>query len=132
MANKSTSSTKKGGYEQRESTGVLFYDAPGACTMQGNIRFEGKTYAVNAEPANDKQEREYLRITGQGVSGALYAVENIQSEKSPDFTGPIEFAGVKKRMAAWRKQIKNGQSAGQDFLSLSINEIRAKGETSEH
>lgn len=124
MAKKPSAPAKKSGFQHKEGMGSLFYDAPGAPTMTGSFSFGGVTYEVAAEPANDKNKKEYLRITGNGVSGALYDVENPTSERSPSKSGPIEVAGQKKRIAAWTKQTQKGESVGQDFLSLSISDPR--------
>lgn len=129
MANKSTaSSPAKKAYQHQEGTGSLFFDAPGASTLSGSFMLQGKLRTVTAEPANDKEKREYLRITGEGISGALYPNDRATEDRHPVKNGPIEIDRQKKRVAAWLKQTKTGENAGSDFLSLQISEIRAKAE----
>jgi hypothetical protein len=123
MAKKPSTPARKA-FQHQDGTGSLFYDAPGAPTMSGSLTVGGVTYDVAAEPANDKEKREYVRITGQGVSGALYDNDRATSDKHPAKTGPIEVGGQKKRIAAWVKQTKSGQNAGQDFLSIAISDPR--------
>ncbi len=123
MAKKPSAPAKKA-FQHKDGMGSLFYDAPGAQTMSGSFTLGGVTYDVTAEPANDKNKKEYLRITANGVSGALYENDRATSEKHPVKTGPIEVAGQKKRVAAWIKQTQNGESAGQDYLSLAISDLR--------
>jgi len=124
MAKKPSAPAKKSGFQHKDGMGSLFYDAPGAPTMSGSFSLGGVTYDVTAEPANDKNKKEYLRITAEGVSGALYDNENPTSDKSPVKTGPIEVARQKKRVAAWIKQTQSGENAGQDYMSLAISDIR--------
>lgn len=124
MAKKPSAPAKKASFQHKDGMGSLFYDAPGAPTMSGSFNFGGVTYEVTAEPANDKNKKEYLRVTTNGVSGALYDNEHATSEKHPVKTGPIEVAGQKKRIAAWTKQIQTGDKAGQDYLSVAISDIR--------
>lgn len=112
----------------RDRTGVLFYDAPGVPTMAGNIQ-NGKKIEVTAEPSVDGQQRQYTRVIGDKVSGALYPNERKESDKQPDFTGPITIDGAELRLAAWTKQAKTGKNAGADYLSLSISEKRQQSET---
>lgn len=107
----------------RERTGVLFYDAPGAPTMTGNLQ-NGRKIEVTAEPSVDGQQRQYTRVIGENVSGALYPNERKENERHPDFTGPITINGLDLRLAAWIKQAKTGKNAGADYLSLSISEKR--------
>ena len=110
-------------YQQRDNTGVLFYDAPGVPTMKGNIQ-SGQKIDIQAEPATDKQQKQYTRISGNNVNGALYPNEYKTTDKHPDFTGPISVNGNEMRVAAWTRQIKNGENAGNEFLSLAISEKR--------
>lgn len=110
-------------FQHKEGNGSLFYDAPGVPTLTGAFTY-GKTRNVTAEPAVDKNQREYVKIAGTAVSGALYANDRKEEEKHPDFTGPIEIDGQKLRISAWKKPIKAGPSAGQDFLSISVSEPR--------
>ena len=108
-------------YTPRENSGSLFYDSPGAVTMKGNLQL-GKRREVTAEPATDKQQREYIKINGEGISGALYQNDRKTEDRHPDYTGPMEIDRVKYRISAWKKEIKNGDSAGQEFLSMAFNE----------
>lgn len=113
----------KNSYKPKDNTGVLFYDAPGAPTMSGNIQ-SGKRIDITAEPATDKNQKEYTRISGEGVNGALYTNEYKTADNHPSFTGPITVDGKELRVAAWVRQVKTGENAGTDFLSLSISEKR--------
>ncbi len=112
---------QKNSYEARDNSGVLFYDAPGVPTMKGNIRSGGQI-DITAEPGTDKNQTAFTRITGDNVSGALYPNENKTNERQPDFSGPITINKNEMRVAAWKKQIKNGDNAGNEFLSLAISE----------
>ncbi len=127
MAKKPTTPAKKA-FQHKDGTGTLFFDAPGAPTMTGSFMLGGVTYDVTAEPANDKEKREYLRVTCEGVSGALYDSDTKDDPKRPVKTGPIEVARQKKRIAAWSKQIQNGERAGQEFYSIAISDLRPKSE----
>lgn len=118
---RSESATAKKSYTQREDSGTLFYDAPGAPTLAGEIRC-GKTHTVTAEPAIDKNQRDYIKVSGDGVSGGLFVNDRKEKETHPDYTGPVEFNGRKMRMSAWKKPLKSGQNAGQDFLSIAVSE----------
>lgn len=120
---RTAASTKTAAFQHKEGNGSLFYDAPGVPTLTGAFTY-GKTRDVAAEPAVDKNQRDYVKIAGDGVSGALYANERKEAEKHPDYTGPIEIDGRKLRISAWRKPIKSGPNAGQDFLSVSVSEPR--------
>jgi len=115
-----TSSQGKSTFEHREDSGTLFYDAPGAPTLSGALR-RGKTINVTAEPAVDRQTRDYIRISGNGVSGALYTNERKEQERHPDFTGPIEINGEKLRVSVWKKVTQTGKNAGSEFLSLALS-----------
>lgn len=117
----SSQSSGKKTFEHRDDSGTLFYDAPGAPTLAGEIRC-GKTYAVTAEPAVDKNQRDYVKIAGDGVSGGLFVNDRKEQERHPDFTGPIDFEGRKMRMSAWKKPIKSGPNAGTEFLSIAVSE----------
>lgn len=115
---------KKGGFEPKDNTGSLFYDGPGIPTLGGQLK-RGKVIKLTAEPEVDRNQKHYTRVVGDNVSGALYENDRRTNEKHPHFTGPIEINGEKLRMAAWKKEIKNGDNAGQEFLSLSISEPRS-------
>ena len=123
MAKKPAAPAKKA-FQHKDGMGTLFFDAPGAPTMSGSFTLNGISYNVTAEPANDKEKREYLRITSEGVSGALYDNERAAGPQHPVKTGPIEVAGQKKRIAAWTKQTQRGDNAGQDYLSIAISDPR--------
>ncbi|MFZ3481758.1 hypothetical protein [Sphingomonas sp. 3-13AW] len=123
MAKKPSAPAKKA-FTHKDGMGSLFYDAPGAPTMSGSFNFGGVTYDVTAEPANDKNKKEYLRVTANGVSGALYDNERATSDRHPVKTGPIEVAGRKQRIAAWTKQTQTGENAGQNYLSIAISDLR--------
>ena len=110
-------------FSHNENNGSLFYDAPGVPTLSGSINCGGNRN-VTAEPAVDKNQRKYVRITGDKVSGALYENERKEQERHPDHTGPIEVDGRKLRISAWKKQTKSGENAGQEFLSVAISEPR--------
>ena len=112
------------GYQTRENTGVLFYDAPGVPTLRGNIQ-SGSKVEIQAEPATDKNQTQYTKIIGEDVSGALYPNKYKKEDRHPDLTGPIKVKGKEMRVAAWKKTIKNGENAGNEFLSLSISEKQA-------
>lgn len=108
-------------FTPRENSGVLFYDAPGAPTMAGSVQ-SGTEIKVTAEPAIDKNQKDYLRITGDNVSGGLYENERKTADNQPDYSGPISVNRVEMRVAAWKKEAKTGKNAGQVFLSLAISE----------
>lgn len=108
-------------FTQRDMSGLLFYDAPGVPTLRGNIKI-GDEITVNAEPAMDKNQISYTKITGDKLNGLLYKNDRKTKDNQPDFIGPIKFNGKELRVSAWIKQIKNGENAGNDFLSLSIQE----------
>lgn len=93
--------------------------------MSGRIVI-GKIHDIKAEPAVDKNQKDYVKIAAKGVSGGLYDNERKTEERHPDYTGPISVDGKKYRVSAWKKPIKTGQNAGQDFLSLAISEMREK------
>lgn len=120
----SSASTKKT-FEHKDGTGSLFYDAPGVPTLSGSLKY-GQTYNVTGEPQVDKNQNEYTRIIGDGVSGGLYVNDRKENERHPDLTGPIEINGEKLRMSAWKKEIKGGPNVGQEFLSISITEQRRR------
>jgi len=109
----------------RENTGALFYDAPGAPTMTGNVQ-QGSRINIIAEPSVDGQQRQYTRLTGEKLSGALYPNEHKTDEKHPDFTGPITINGKDLRLAAWKRITKKGQNPGSEFLSLAVSEKRPR------
>lgn len=89
--------------------------------MTGTITY-GATGSVTLEPALDKNQNEYMRISGDGVSGALYPNERKQEDRHPDFTGPIEIDGEKLRVSAWIREIRQGPKQGEQFYSLAISE----------
>lgn len=120
---RTAATSKSGTFQHREGSGSLFYDAPGVPTLTGAFTY-GKSRDVTAEPAVDKNQKDYVKIAGDGVSGALYPNERKEAEKHPDFTGPIEIDGEKLRISAWTKQTKSGANAGQDFLSVAVSEPR--------
>lgn len=109
----------------RDNTGVLFYDAPGVPTLKGSVQM-GQKIEVTAEPGVDSQQRQYTRIKGNNVSGALYPNEHKSTDNHPDFTGPITVKGEELRVAAWTRQKKSGADQGQDYLSLSISAKQAR------
>ena len=45
-------------------------------------------------------------------------------DRHPAYTGPITVKGEELRVAAWVRQVKSGENAGTDFLSLAISEKR--------
>jgi len=104
----------------RELTGVLFYDAPGAPTMKGNVQ-KGKKIEITAEPGVDKKQTQYTRLIGDKVSGALYPNERKTSDNHPDFTGPISVNGEEMRVAAWKREMKKGSEPGAEYLSLALS-----------
>lgn len=114
-------------FTPRENSGVLFYDAPGAPTMAGSVQ-SGSEIKVTAEPAIDKNQKDYLRIVGEGVSGGLYDNERKTADNQPDYSGPISINRVEMRVAAWKKEAKTGKNAGQTFLSLAISEKQQRKE----
>lgn len=115
------SKTLKSGYEPKDNTGTLFYDIPGGQTLTGSIK-RGKVIEVTAEPAVDKNQRTYTKISGDGISGALYENERKENDRQPAFTGPIEINREELRVAAWIKVTQSGKNEGQAFLSLSVSE----------
>lgn len=119
-AQNSSKSGSGSGYEHREDSGSMFYDEPGVPTLTGSLK-HGKTYKVTGEPQIDKNQRSYIKITGDGVSGALYENERKEQERHPDYTGPIEIGGDKMRVSAWKKKTQSGKNAGSEFLSLAFS-----------
>ena len=115
----------KKNFTPRDNSGVLFYDAPGVPTLAGNVQC-GKKFDIKAEPATDKNQAQYTKITGDKVMGALYPNDRKQNERQPDFIGPITVDGKELRVSAWTKQVKNGDNAGQEFMSLAISEKLTK------
>ena len=112
-------------YVARENSGVLFYDAPGAPTMVGTIQ-HGKELKVTGEPAIDKNQQDYIKISGTGVNGGLYENDRKTTDNQPDYTGPVSFGREEMRMAAWKKESKTGKNAGQIYMSLAISEKQKK------
>jgi hypothetical protein len=108
-------------FQARENSGVLFYDAPGAPTMAGSVQ-RGKDIKITAEPAVDKNQKDYLRIVGDGVSGGLYENERKTKDNQPDYVGPCSFNREEMRVSAWKKEAKSGKNAGSTFLSLAFSE----------
>jgi hypothetical protein len=119
------SQSSKKSFEHKDGHGSLFYDAPGVPTLSGSFRV-GKSYEVTGEPAVDKNQNDYTRISGNGVSGGLFNNDRKESPNHPDYTGPIDVDGKKYRMAAWKKETKSGEHAGQEYLSLAISEIKPR------
>lgn len=119
--------SSKSSFQHREGSGTLFYDVPGTPTLSGQI-MQGKLVSVTGEPAVDKEQRPYIKIVGEGVSGALYENDRKEQEKHPDYTGPIDFNGQKLRMSAWKKLTKTGKNAGGEFLSVALSEKRTASE----
>lgn len=114
-------STKPAGYQNRDRSGALFYDAEGAPTLSGKITC-GETRQVTLEPAVDKNQRDYLKISGEGVSGALYDNDRKTQPNHPDYAGPIKIGGEDLRISGWKKKIQNGDNAGKDFISIAISD----------
>ena len=92
----------------------------------GGTLVVGKSRDIKAEPAVDKNQKNYVKINADGISGGLYENERKTEDRHPDYTGPMSVDGKKYRVSAWKKQIKTGQNAGQDFFSLAISEAREK------
>lgn len=124
---RSPAATTKKTFEHKDGHGSLFYDAPGVPTLSGSFKF-GRTFEVTGEPQVDKNQRDYTRILGNGVSGGLYVNDRKENERHPDFNGPIEVDGQRLRISAWKKEIKSGQSAGQEYLSIAVSEPRQREE----
>lgn len=122
-ANTRSNQPERRSFEHNDGHGSLFYDVPGVPTLSGSFKWE-KTYNVTGEPQIDKNQKEYTRLTGDGVSGGLYVNERKERDTHPDYTGPIEVNGQKLRMSAWKKETKSGQNAGQEYLSIAISEPR--------
>lgn len=122
----SNNDNNSNGFQPRDMSGVLFYDAPGAPTLKGNVLCNGQKIDIMAEPAVDKNQKSYTRITGNSVSGALYDNENKKEDRHPSYTGPIQVNGQKLRVSAWIKQTKRGENAGSNFLSLALSEPMKK------
>jgi hypothetical protein len=55
-------------------------------------------------------------------SGHLFRNERKEKDTHPDFTGDCTVNGKKMKVSAWTKEIKNGDRAGQKFLSLNFSE----------
>lgn len=49
--------------------------------------------------------------------GVLFANREKKTEKSPDFSGSLDVAGVQYNLAAWKKMSKKGTT----FLSVSVS-----------
>jgi len=52
----------------------------------------------------------------------MFRNEDKTEDKHPDFKGEGMINGKKMKISAWTKTIKNGEHAGQKFLSLSFQE----------
>lgn len=50
--------------------------------------------------------------------GVLFVNDRKQNQNSPDFTGNVVVGGVKKRLAAWKKE-KNGKK----FFSIQLSDF---------
>lgn len=48
--------------------------------------------------------------------GVLFVNREKKNERSPDFSGSLDVAGVQYNLAAWKKQSKKGAT----FLSVSV------------
>lgn len=124
---RSSSAPAKKSFEHKDGHGSLFFDAPGVPTLSGSFKY-GKTFDVTGEPQVDKNQRDYTRIMGDGVSGGLFVNDRKENDRHPDFSGPIEVDGQKLRVSAWKKEIKSGQNAGQEYLSIAVSEPRQREE----
>ena len=49
--------------------------------------------------------------------GVLFVNREKKTEKSPDFSGSLDVAGIQYNLSAWKKQSKKGTS----FLSVSVS-----------
>jgi uncharacterized protein (DUF736 family) len=49
--------------------------------------------------------------------GVLFVNREKKTEKSPDFSGSLDVAGIQYNLAAWKKQSKKGVT----FLSVTVN-----------
>ena len=58
--------------------------------------------------------------------GSLFKNDKRGNEKAPDYTGNILIEGIKKRIAAWVKDGKNGK-----YLSLKISEYTKSEQSTE-
>lgn len=52
--------------------------------------------------------------------GVLFKNDDKQSPKHADYRGSINVGGQEFWLDAWIQEIRNGQKAGQKFMSLSI------------
>ena len=53
--------------------------------------------------------------------GALFVNDRKDKETSPDYKGSINIDGKEYWLSGWKSQIKKGDKAGQNYLSLSIS-----------
>ena len=54
--------------------------------------------------------------------GVLFKNDKKENEKQPDFTGKINIEGKDFRLAAWKKESKNGKT----FLSINVSDFDEK------
>jgi hypothetical protein len=53
-------------------------------------------------------------------SGVLFKNHKKTESKHPDYQGNLDVGGKKFKLAAWIKEIKQGQYAGQKMMSLAV------------
>jgi hypothetical protein len=54
------------------------------------------------------------------MTGALFTNDRKENDKQPDYNGSCEVEGKQYWVAGWKKKIKNGDRAGQTFMSLAF------------
>jgi hypothetical protein len=54
------------------------------------------------------------------MTGVLFKNDKKTSPKHPDYNGSCEINNVEFWMSAWIKEVKNGEKAGQKFMSFAF------------
>lgn len=110
--------------------GVLFKQYPAKKSNQpnwkGELDIEGAKHVLAGWVRKTKEEKAYLSLALEGAAlgsdlesakngGALFSQEK-KSEKSPDYSGPLEVGGAEYRLAGWAKTSKKGAR----YISLKV------------
>ena len=63
--------------------------------------------------------------------GALFANDKGDNAKRPDWRGEATVAGVKYWVSAWQHEVRSGDRAGEEYLSLSFQVAEDKPKAQE-
>ena len=74
----------------------------------------------------NQEESEMTKQFDTTNRGEFYREENKKNENGPDYTGPLDVAGVPYRLAGW---IKTSKKTGKKFLSLAIEPKNGANQT---